>query len=269
MTKYKLNNYLSKVSLLLVGLIGSSSLYYLSRPPTDTLPPTPIPKAQKVNSAASKETITLNQIESWKLFGPLSKSHTGHREEAEYKETSLPIVIKGLLSNETGGGWAIFALDKGEEKIIRKGMEIKPGIRVERLEQGYAVIINKGVSEKVALSDFSDIQGLGIEKSRKEPNLAETEKAEEKASGILQAIRNAGLRRVSKESASGYVVIGEDNRANKQFNLKKGDVINSVNGYPVGSDSADNLAFKTYQRTGKASVEISRSGETIYIEYPL
>lgn len=270
MKKNKLNKYLSKLSLAVLVIAGIYCIYIPSKPLTSPVSTFPTPERTALLSSTASPPVTSEQIESWHLFGTFSKATMDFQSQKDYQETSLPISIKGLFSNAKGDGWAIISVNNKGEEIFRKGMQIKPGIRIERLENSYAIISNKGLAEKLALSEFSNAQAEGIKRTV-EGDIAQASKEEgdKEQSGILQAIRKAGLRRVSKESASGYLVIGENNKANRQFNLKKGDVVKSVNGYPVGSDSADVLAFETYKSSGKANVEISRSGQTIYLEYPL
>ena len=214
--------------------------------------------------------ITKSQIKDWELFGKLEQRPSLESAGGDYEETSLSVSVSGILSAPFGNGWAIASIDKNEQRVLKRGDEISSGVFIARLTPDYIILDNHGRPEKVTLRDFSDSKSHNlIEKVPATASESESEeKRNEELSGLLQAIRNAGLKRASKNNATGYIVISSDKKINTQFGLKEGDLIKSVNGYPVGSDAADDLAFRTYQRTGKASVELSRSGKVIYLEYP-
>lgn len=90
--------------------------------------------------------------------------------------------------------------------------------------------------------------------------------AEQKKQNIL---KHFDLYPVSDSVPAGYIVgdkFPED--AAKSTGVKPGDVLVSVNGYPVGEDNSDYLAWISFQTTQKASVVISRDGKEFVIYYP-
>ncbi|KAF0806801.1 hypothetical protein A167_03130 [Alcanivorax sp. S71-1-4] len=90
--------------------------------------------------------------------------------------------------------------------------------------------------------------------------------AEQKKQNIL---KHFDLYPVSDSMPSGYIVgdkFPED--AAKNTGVRPGDVLVSVNGYPVGEDNSDYLAWISFQTTQKASIVISRDGEEFVIYYP-
>ena len=90
--------------------------------------------------------------------------------------------------------------------------------------------------------------------------------AEQKKQNIL---KHFDLYPVSDSTASGYIIgdkFPED--AAKSTGVKPGDVLISVNGYPVGEENSDYLAWISFQTTQKASVVVSRDGKEFVIYYP-
>lgn len=90
--------------------------------------------------------------------------------------------------------------------------------------------------------------------------------AEQKKRNIL---KHFDLHPVSESLPSGYIIgdkFPED--ATNRTGVKPGDILISVNGYPVGEDNSDYLAWLSFQTTQKASVVISRDGEEFVIYYP-
>lgn len=266
----KLNKILACISAVSLFLTGCLASYFLFEDPTARKTNYSTETRVRLPSKVSGDnTFTKSQVAGWMLFGVMRQKTGTAGTDENIKETSLSIDVTGVLSTPLGNGWAIASINKSPQKVVKKGDEIKKGIFISRLTRDYIIVNNNGVSEKVTLQEFSD---SGTQNLIARMDSAATEKEEdtsENPSSLLQTLRNAGLKRTSKDSASGYVVISSDKKVNTQFGLQKGDVINSVNGYPVGSDAADGLALRAYRKTGKASIEVSRDGNVIYLEYPL
>lgn len=55
----------------------------------------------------------------------------------------------------------------------------------------------------------------------------------------------------------------------RQMNLQKGDIIRSVNGFPIGDVQKDRDLLKQFYSEGNVLVEIERDGTFFSINYPL
>jgi general secretion pathway protein C len=79
-----------------------------------------------------------------------------------------------------------------------------------------------------------------------------------------QALKSVGLN----ASSDGYVYQG-GNPMLSGLNLKKGDVIRSVNGHALGDVKKDKNLMKSLYEQGNLEVEVVRDGASFYINYPL
>ena len=93
------------------------------------------------------------------------------------------------------------------------------------------------------------------------------DKGSKKDSPRSQILAKLSLVPVSEGSASGYRVTEESFRLIKKHGLEPGDIILSANGHPLGTESSDSLAFKSFQNSNKATVAVLRGSQTIYIDY--
>jgi len=209
-----------------------------------------------------RRNLSADAIKSWRLFGHYQPMNLATSEDV-HSETSLEIKLTGLFSSNSNDRWAIASISGSSEHLLKEGDSINENVKVYRINDTGIIITNRGVLETVPIQDFNKGE-KAIFKAKKRDT---QDKSHDEISGLVKALESAGLKRVSGEAPSGYVVISEEKRVNK-FGLEKGDIINTVNGYPVGSDSADRLAFETYQRSGSASIEISRDGDIFQIHYP-
>lgn len=82
-------------------------------------------------------------------------------------------------------------------------------------------------------------------------------------------LKQFDLYPVAQGMANGYIV-GENfpERITEQAGIEIGDVIVSVNGYPVGEPDSDRLAQISFQDTMRATVVLSRKGQEVIINYP-
>ena len=78
------------------------------------------------------------------------------------------------------------------------------------------------------------------------------------------ALKSVGLN----ASNDGYVYQG-GNPMLSGLNLKKGDVIRSVNGHTLGDVKKDKNLMKSLYEQGMLEVEVVRNGASFYINYPL
>ena len=81
-----------------------------------------------------------------------------------------------------------------------------------------------------------------------------------------KTLEKYGLEPVS-EGATGYIVTKDAKDLIEKFGLNPGDIVLSVNGYPIGDNSSDTLAVKSFQDSGAASVVINQGGSLTTIEY--
>lgn len=87
---------------------------------------------------------------------------------------------------------------------------------------------------------------------------------------VVDALRRLDLSPVSEHSADGYLV-GENfpTEGTEALGVKPGDVVVSVNGYPVGEYNSDYLVWLSFRENHRASVLIRReNGEEFTVNFP-
>lgn len=109
-------------------------------------------------------------------------------------------------------------------------------------------------------SDSSEVALKDASLEEKSEDFSEQEKVR---TNFLSAL---GLEAVEKGSNRGYLV-SKNNTITQKNGLNKGDVITSLNGYPVGNKASDLAAYKSYKETGTASLEVIRGSDLITIRY--
>jgi general secretion pathway protein C len=82
------------------------------------------------------------------------------------------------------------------------------------------------------------------------------------------ALASVGLNPVKNGAEEGYVFNG-NNPMLRALNLKKGDVIRSVNGFSLGNVEQDRRLLKELYKEGNLEVEVVRGGTSFYVNYPL
>lgn len=82
------------------------------------------------------------------------------------------------------------------------------------------------------------------------------------------ALASVGLNVVKDGAEDGYVFNG-NNPMLRALNLKKGDVIKSVNGFSLGNVEQDRKLLKELYKEGNLEVEVVRGGTSFYVNYPL
>ena len=217
---------------------------------------------------APKQTIqSPEKIQSWNIFGSYQEELAQSYEELRESKTSISLL--GTFFNQSGTrSSAIISLNNGEPTLLTPSSEISRNIFLKDITSQSIIIDNNGTTEKVSLSDFKSVAGI----NNKKPSV-KTSEPQEKAeksgpkSARDRALEKYGLEPVAQNSASGYRITKDAEEIIKNFNLNPGDIIVSVNGYPVGEDGSDTLAMKSFQESGSASVIINQGGNTTTIEY--
>jgi general secretion pathway protein C len=82
-------------------------------------------------------------------------------------------------------------------------------------------------------------------------------------------IRQLGLQPVSEGGTEGYR-IGEQapKQLIEQVGLNQGDVVVSVNGYPLGDEESDLAALQSYLDSQAASIVVQRGEQEFTVNYP-
>ena len=217
-------------------------------------------------SSSSTAALSEAQVRSWRLFGEFEGTEKRPDLE-ELSESDLSITLLGtFLNKNTQASSAIVSVDGDLPRIVKSNSEITSNVIIKKIFPDRAVISNRGQLEVIKLSDYASMDGAVATKASYQGDT--TGKPDDNATRTpkQKTLEKYGLEPVS-EGATGYKVTEDAKDLIEKFGLNPGDIILSVNGYPVGDNSSDTLAVKSFQGSGSASVVINQGGSMTTMEY--
>lgn len=232
------------------------------------------PKANK--SAVHRSVSGLN------LFGKEGLKPVVKKDvPTQAPKTRLRLKLKGVFTAEQGGESGAIVEEQGKSADYYRIGDTLPGNAI--LEEVYSDRILLRRSGKLEALYFEEASSKGetriakTEKpkrpaknsSKKRPKIESPEQFMEEATRQLaenpeQALQSVGLA----PSEEGYVYQG-NNPMLSGLNLRKGDVIRSVNGHTLGDIRKDKELMQSLYEQGSLDVEVVRDGASFYINYPL
>ena len=273
------------ISLLLVYLA-----FWLAKLIWFSLSPVPVgsnilvlPERQMVEQR--NDSGRARQLASFHLFGEAGKRIEKPKDEPIVApKTSLRLVLKGVFTAKDGGNSGAIVEELGKSAEYYSLGAVLPGnATLEEVYEDRVLLRRNGRLETLAfdeknLSGESAITRTVVEKrpqvqasrqDRPEVQVKTPEQFIDEATRQLsenpeQALNSVGL----SASSEGYVYQG-GNPMLSGMNLKKGDVIRSVNGHNLGDIKKDKNLMKSLYEQGTLEVEVVRDGASFYINYPL
>lgn len=241
-----------------------------------------LPERQLVEQR--NESIKAKQLASFHLFGEAGKRIEKPKDEPIVApKTSLRLVLKGVFTAKDGGNSGAIVEEMGKSAEYYSLGAVLPGnATLEEVYEDRILLRRNGRLETLAfdeknLSGESAITKTVVEKrptqvqaSRqpevevKTPEQFIDEATRQLSDNPEQALNSVGL----SASSEGYVYQG-GNPMLSGLNLKKGDVIRSVNGHNLGDIKKDKNLMKSLYEQGNLEVEVVRDGASFYINYPL
>lgn len=194
------------------------------------------------------------------LFGEPSgeyNDHTGVTERAD-----LGVSLLGVFDHaEQGGETIIIKLDDGDQQVFRIGDALIRDFRVMSISKQEVVLSNDAELLLLPLEALHGVDGVThtADGRQTEP---EQEPPKRTTHEKIQAF--AGLEPVKVGVAAGYR-LGEDSKETQEsLGLQEGDVILSMNGYPLGTEADDKLASHA-RGDGPITLKVRRNGENTLV----
>ncbi|MCP5207101.1 MAG: general secretion pathway protein GspC [Hahellaceae bacterium] len=227
----------------------------------------------------SVSTVTGVALSAIGLFGDVASNENPNAvtiAPVDAPDTALKLELKGVVAaNRKEDGGAIIA-ERGKDALyyrvgdqlpanaelvevysdrvlLRRSGKIETLRFPEVISESEKVVASTGQSKANNINNAQDFLGEAEKRLTKDPL------------GTLGAV---GLAPVSAGESSGYVYNGQ-NPMLRQMNLQKGDIIRSVNGFPIGDVQKDRDLLKQFYSEGNVLVEIERDGTFFSINYPL
>lgn len=294
------------VSIVLVVLIGfelARLVWLVVEGPTLSVPSVAPPAAQDPAGASPAREYPPAAASSWKLFGDAAaRPQTG---TAGAPETDLSLQLLGVFSTpDVRLAGAVIAERGKDGELFRAGSSVPGGATLEKVEKDRVLLRRRGQLETLRFDTTPTSGGsasapdasrgvdtLGGYKQIRN-RLAKPEPGGEAGADTQQVkgqqligaltdqlrddpdgvVTDLGLKPLAGTGGSpaGYQV-GEGTSAEvmRNFGLRPGDVILSVNGKPLGNLQSDRALVDEVKASGEARVEIRRGSQTFTVNYPL
>lgn len=230
-----------------------------------------------LDSAATVSAGLSNRsLGAYNLFGQLDAGEPmAESVRRTAPETHLRMRLEGVLVAERPeNSGAIVAGTDGNTAYYRVGEVIPRDVKLVEVEPHRIFIRRNGEVESLTFED-EDGQGMvsQVEQAGKDSGL-DLSSPENFVSDAQQklaaegdaALARFGLKPVKSGSAEGYVYDGS-NAMLSALNLKSGDVITAINGYPLGDIEEDSDLLATLKSEPRLRVEVMRDGARFTVNY--
>jgi len=263
--------------LVYVAFLGAQFTWFLVSPQSDVivLPEKKTVSQKKVSGRSA-------QLPRYHLFGESGKIVEKKVDTPKVApKTNLRLVLKGVFTAEQGGASGAIVEEIGKKAdYYGIGDKLPGNATLEEVYNDRILLRRNGALETLAFEEAAYGSQNKIAKSRKpakkivrtsdrKGGVKTPEQFIDEASRRLSDNPEAALTSVGlSASEAGYVYQG-GNPMLSGMNLKKGDVIRSVNGHSLGDVKKDKALMKSLYDQGSLEVEVVRDGASFYINYPL
>lgn len=207
-------------------------------------------------------------IEAWHLFGEY-RATQDPAVAGTLPETALQLELLGTFASDTDQDWAIIRDGDGAATLYRVGEDIGDDARIRDVTTHYVLLEHRNRQERLPLLPWDDLNGLQ-EIAREARDADDDDNEEEKAelpAPRSRLLSHLGVEPVAPDSASGYRVIDEEGTLVDKHGFKIGDVIVSVNGYPLGTLYDDQMAYTSFSQSGVGNIIVRRGATQFMLEY--
>lgn len=234
---------------------------------------------QSVAPSGNTNAKPQRNLAGYQLFGRQGAVKKVEKKEVkDAPKTSLRLVLKGVFTGDQGSDSGAIIEEMGRQsEYYRVGDSVPGSAILEEVLDDRVLLRRNGRLETLAFEDKlktgSSIAKVQQPKPTQRPERRRVDTPEDflevaterLAKDPENALRSVGL---SSNEGGGYVYQGK-NPLLSGMNLKKGDVIMSVNGHTLGDVQKDRNLMKTLYEQGSLEVEVVRDGASFYINYPL
>ena len=267
--------------LLIYGAYLLAKLFWFVVVPVDGHDILVLPSTALIEQ--KNENANVRQLSSFHLFGEAGKVVDKPKDQPIVApKTNLRLLLKGVFTAKDGGTSGAIIEEMGKSADYYALGAVLPGnATLEDVYEDRVLLRRNGRLETLSFDEKdldSESQITRQEKPRpstnrmasnndlnvKTPEQFIDEATRQISENPEQALKSVGLN----ASSQGYVYQG-GNPMLSGLNLKKGDVIRSVNGHALGDVKKDKNLMKSLYEQGNLEVEVVRDGASFYINYPL
>ncbi|SFR77553.1 type II secretion system protein C (GspC) [Marinobacter daqiaonensis] len=216
-------------------------------------------------------------LASFELFGrPAGNQPVAETVRRNAPETRLRLRLEGVLVAEKPENSGAIVTSGGNTTAHYRVGEMIPGnAELVEVEPGRILIRRQGAYESLTFEeDYSD---AGLAEAEPAENAGERMPSTDDFLAQAQARLDSeganallafGLRPVDDGGSQGYVFDGS-NAMLRAVNLRQGDVITAINGYPLGDLEQDRQLLETLRSESQLQVEVERDGARFTVTYAL
>tara|TARA_Y100001001_G_scaffold143632_1_gene149095 strand:- start:5519 stop:6334 length:816 start_codon:yes stop_codon:yes gene_type:complete len=222
-------------------------------------------KEVAVSPGASREA------EEWRVFGKYQGDSEPKMKAKALQKSDLKIELLGLFTEVKGGhGSAIIKNNNNEEILVGSGDYLAGGLKVRDILKDGVVVEKEGQVSTLMLIDWPDYIDIEEHSSKVDSMNQESAKAGDPATALSppshsRLLEHAGLQPVDPDLPAGYKVGARAEALKEDYGLQDGDIIVSINGYPLGVEADDRLANSS-RRQGQAVMTVRRHGRTFTVK---
>lgn len=276
----KIQSALIVALLVYAAFIAAGLFWYALAPSDDSVLILP---EQAVSASKAKSQGRDLRLPDYHLFGEVGRAVPVKKQEKpkEAPKTSLRLALKGVFTSEQPGASGAIVEEIGRKTDYYGIGDTLPGnATLEEVYNDRILLKRNGRLETLAFEEKllgksqSRIAKVEPVKPKADPKERVTrvetpkqfmqEATERLREDPVSALGSVGL----KASSEGYVYQG-GNPMLTGLNMKKGDVIRSVNGHSLGDIQQDKELMNSLYEQGSLEVEVMRDGASFYINYPL
>jgi general secretion pathway protein C len=258
-----------------------AKLFWFVMVPNDGHDVLVLPSATLVEQ--KNESSHVRMLSSFHLFGEAGKViEKPKNEPIVAPKTNLRLLLKGVFTAKDGGTSGAIIEEMGKSAEYYALGAVLPGnATLEEVYEDRVLLRRNGRLETLSFDEKSlDAESQITKLERPKPTQTNTsnrsdvlvktpeqfidEATRQISENPEQALKSVGLN----ASENGYIYQG-GNPMLSGLNLKKGDVIRSVNGHTLGDVKKDKNLMKSLYEQGNLEVEVVRDGASFYINYPL
>ncbi|MCH2159677.1 MAG: general secretion pathway protein GspC [Oleiphilaceae bacterium] len=261
---------LSVVALTLyLAYLSSQLIWHVYAPEQAPMPKSFVSSAQS-NLADSR---IARRVDRYHLFGEANKEAAIQERPKDVPKTRLRLKLKGVFSGKDAAdsGAIIEELSKPSE-YYRLGDSLPGGVRLAEVHSDHVILDRNGTYEALYFDETSSSSSIAKVAPRRErsvevnsPEDFISEATARLSENPERALASVGL---GIADGGGYVFQG-NNPMLAGMNLKKGDVIRSVNGHSLGNVQEDKNIMRQLYQQGSLEVEVVRDGASFFVNYPL
>lgn len=208
-----------------------------------------------------------NHLLSYPIFGKKSTQRSKTTREHPIDDINLKLV--GVFYNEVASESYAWVYDKNEVRVIKIGKEISNNYWLKSVTKESVKIIT-GTGYRVLPLWEKHPTDTEQDSSLKSPRQVSTyeQRIQNEEHRYSYKFTSSGLEKVSQDSPMGYKVTDKESDFSK-YGAKVGDKVISLNGYPLGEGSSDEMAIKSIADQRAISLVIERNGKEITLSRDL